>query len=309
MALAVPLMIALWFSRAEYLDTSGGITEKFVSGSENSNDKVAVINVTGAIMGGDGYVKHQIDRVRKDKKVCAVVLRVNSPGGTVTGSDYIYHHLNELREDNDLPLVVSMGAMAASGGYYISMCVGDQEKVIYAEPTTTTGSIGVIIPHYNVSGLLKEYGVENDSIVSHPRKQLLSMTKELNEEHREILQRYVDQSFDRFKEVVKSGRPQFRADEDALNELATGEIFTAVQAQENGLVDEIGFLEDAVARAAELAGVDAEDARVVAYNSPPTLMDALGVSAETGTMQALLELSVPRAYYLLTTLPGLVSSK
>ena len=309
LALAIPTILALWFSRSEYLDNSGGITERFVSGSSTSDDKIAIIKVTGTIMSGDGYVKRQIDRVRKDKKVCAVVLRVNSPGGTVTGSDYIYHHLTKLRDEAELPIVVSMGGMAASGGYYVAMAVGDQEKSIYAEPTTTTGSIGVIIPHYNVADLMKEYGVENDSIVSHPRKQLLSMTKELPPEHREILQRYVDQSFDRFKDIVKSGRPKFRADEAALDALATGEIFTATQAQKVGLVDELGFIEEAIERAAELGGVDAEDARVVSYSRPMTLIDALGVSVKADSLEtAILEMTVPRAYYILTTVPGLVRS-
>ncbi len=125
-------------------------------------------------MEGDGFVKRQIDRVRKDAQVKAVVVRIDSPGGTVTGSDYIYHHLKKLREDRSLPLVVSMGSIAASGGYYIAMAVGDQEKSIFAEPTTTTGSIGVIVPHYDLSGLMARYDVRDDSISSHPRKQILS---------------------------------------------------------------------------------------------------------------------------------------
>ena len=104
---------------------------------------MAIITVSGVIVDGDGYVKKQIERVRQDEDVKAIVLRVNTPGGTVTGSDYILHHLNRLRAERKLPLVVSMGSVAASGGYYVSMAVGDQPQSIYAEPTTTTGSIGV----------------------------------------------------------------------------------------------------------------------------------------------------------------------
>jgi signal peptide peptidase SppA len=136
-----------------------------------------VLRVAGIIAEGDGYAKRQIDRIREDENVKAVVVRVDSPGGTVTGSDYLYHHLTRLRKEKGVPLVVSMGSIAASGGYYVSMAVGDQEKSIFAEPSGATGSIGVIIPHYSLTGLMKRYEIENTSIASHPNKQMLSMTK------------------------------------------------------------------------------------------------------------------------------------
>jgi protease-4 len=130
----------------DYFDTSEGLIEKYHSGSKEATDKIAVIRIEGVIAEGDGDAKRQIDRVRNDEHVRAVVVRVDSPGGTVTGSDYLYHHLRKLREEKKVPLVVSMGSVAASGGYYVSMAVGDQEKTIFAEPAGATGSIGVIIP-------------------------------------------------------------------------------------------------------------------------------------------------------------------
>ena len=91
------------------------------------------------------------------------MLRVDSPGGTVSGSDYIYHHLREMpREKRKIPLVVSMGGMAASGGYYVSMAVGHEPDTIFAEPTAFTGSIGVIIPHYDLAGLMEKIGAKED---------------------------------------------------------------------------------------------------------------------------------------------------
>jgi protease-4 len=271
-------------------------------------------------MEGDGYVKQQIDRVRDDPHVRAIVLRVDSPGGTVTGSDYIYHHLVKLREQRKIPLVVSMGSMAASGGYYVAMAVGDQEKSIYAEPTTTTGSIGVIVPHYDFSGLMDRYDVKNDSVTSHSRKQMLSMTRSMSEEDRRIIQAYVDESFNRFKQIVKQGRPTFRiqGDENGLvdattgRDLATGEIFTASSAQQYGLVDEIGFVEDAVDRAIELAGLDKERVRVVRYRRPPSLLGLSGLARNPDpglTLNTLFELSAPRAYFLATNMPPLVRSR
>lgn len=296
---------------SDYFDTTNGITEKYVSGLKSGSDKVAIISIEGVIMEGDGFVKHQIDRIRKDDNVKAVVVRVDSPGGTVTGSDYIYHHLTRLREEKQVPVVVSMGAIAASGGYYVSMAVGDQEKSIYAEPTSTTGSIGVIVPHYNISGLLKEVHIEDDSIASHERKQLLAMTKEMPPEHREIVQQYVNESFERFKDIVKSGRPLYRREPEKLDKLATGEIFSATKAKANGLVDEIGFLEDAVDRAMELASLNKDDTKVVKYKRPAALFDLgdLGAAeARRSELGMLFELSTPKAYYISTTLPAIFSS-
>jgi protease-4 len=194
------------------------------------------------------------------------------------------------------------------------MAVGDQPKSIYAEPTTTTGSIGVIIPHYDLTGLMDKYGVKDDSIATHERKQMLSMTRSLTPEHREILKAYIGESFDRFKDIVKEGRPHFKKDDAALNQLATGEVFTAAQAQRSGLVDEIGFIEAAIDRALEMAALDKASTRVVKFNEPLKLFDFGGLmQAPSGQVRidvgAILELNTPRAYYLSTTLPVLVTSR
>jgi protease-4 len=306
----IPLLLGLVASRKEYFDTSEGIVERFHSGDANAERKIAVLEVSGVIMEGDGFAKKQINRVLRDPAISGVVLRINSPGGTVTGSDYLYHHLTKLREERNIPLVVSMGSIAASGGYYVAMAAGDQKDAIFAEPTTTTGSIGVIIPHYDLSGLLDRFEIRDDSVVSHPRKQLLSMTRRATEEERQILQDYVRQTFERFKEIVVSGRPYFREHPEALTELATGEIFSAKVAKERHLVDQIGFIEDAIERVAELAGLDAEKVRVVSYRKPPTLLEAMGAfqSKSVDRQQSLMTMLVPRAYYLFTTAPLLISS-
>ena len=290
--------------------------------SKDGGDKVAIITLRGAILDGEGFVKDQIDKVRKDENVKAVVLRIDSPGGTVTGSDYLYHHLKQLREDRDIPLVVSMGSIAASGGYYIAMAVGDEEKSIYAEPTTWTGSIGVIIPHYDLSGLLEKYNIEEDSIRSHPRKQALSWTRSRTEEekkdHRQLAQQLVNESFGRFKQIVLAGRPKLAAQANGkggepLDDIATGEVFSATQAKENGLIDEIGFIEDAIDRAIELAHLTRSNTRVVRYKRPPTLLGSLtGMDVKSQSPRldaaALLDLTTPRAYYLFTTVPTIAVS-
>lgn len=263
------------------------------------------------MVGGEEFFKKQIDLVRKDQRVKALVLRIDSPGGLVSVADFMLHHLQELAKERKIPIVVSMGGIAASGGYYVAMAVGDQSDCLFAEPTTFTGSIGVIIPHYDLSQLLEKWGVKEDSIASHRLKGMGSITRPMTEEERRIFQGLVDEAFGRFKEVVKQGRPKFRANPDALDKLATGQIFTAQQALDHGLVDKIGYLEDAVGRAIELAGLAPEEVEVLRYEREPTLADLLlGADASTPSLDlaALLDSTVPRAYYLCTRLPPLVSS-
>lgn len=308
---AMLILISMSFAVQQYFDTTEGINERFHSGERGGRDKVAIISVTGAILDGSGFVKNQIDQVLKDKSVKAVVVRVSSPGGTITGSDYILHHLRQMREERDIPLVVSMGSVAASGGYYVSMAVGDQPDSIYAEPTTTTGSIGVVIPHYNLTGLLERFDVEDDSLVSHPNKRIMSMTQPMSDEQREIMKAYLEQAFVRFKDQIKQGRPAFRDDPEALDRLATGEIFTAEQAKQHGLIDEIGFVEDAIQRAMTMAGLEESRTRVVEYRRPPSLFDLAMLSEVRQSRNPFdlakwLDLHVPQAYYLMTTLPPML---
>jgi protease IV len=308
--LVVLLMLALGSMASVFGGSGDNLTEeKFHGYPEHGEDKIAIITVQGTIIEGDGFVKKQIDHVRDDTHVKAIVLRVDSPGGTVTGSDFIYHHLLKLVEDRKLPLVVSMGGMAASGGYYVSMACGDAKDVIFAEPTTWTGSIGVIIPHYDVSGLMHEYHVSEDSIKSHRLKQMGSPTKPMTEEERVIFQGLVDDCFSRFKEIVKSGRPKFRDNDETLKKVATGQVFTTNQALANGLVDKEGFIEDAIDRAIGLAGLDKKKVRVVKYKRPFGLLDGLlsvHAKAPTSDLAAMLDLSSPRAFYLCTWQPPLL---
>jgi protease-4 len=311
--LGVSLLVNLSFLAGGATSSDRRVREEFHSLNKYGRYKVAIISVEGTILDGEGFVKRQIDRALKDEDLGALVLRVNSPGGTVTGADYLYHHLNKLRKERNIPLVVSMGGIAASGGYYVSMAVGSEHPdTIFAEPTTWTGSIGVIIPHYNATELLSEIGVEEDSVVSHPLKGMGSFSRTMTDEEREIFQVLVDDSFKRFKKIIRSGRPRFEKDPKALDELATGQVYTADQAVENGLVDRIGFIEEAIDRAITLARLPREEVRVVEYKREPTLADFLiGVRAQGASsfdLAALLDMTVPRAYYFCTRLPPLVRS-
>jgi len=293
------------------IEEQSKLREIHVSHNADAVSKVAVITVEGLIADYDGFVKKQIEQVAEDETVEAVVLRVNSPGGTVAASDYLLHQLISLREERDLPIVVSMGAIAASGGYYMSMAVGDTPNSIYAEPATWTGSIGVIIPHYNLAGTFEKLGIENDSIVSEPLKDMGNISRAMTEREREVFEQLVAESFEHFKQVVRTGRPEFREHPERLDDVATGQIFTAKQAEQNGLVDQIGFREDAVERAIELANLSPGRVNVVRYKPQPTLSDVfMGAQASTPQLDPsqLLDLATPRAFYLCTWLPGVLET-
>ena len=212
-------------------------------------------------------------------------------------------------------MVVSMGSLCASGGYYVAMAVGDQADSLYAEPTTVTGSIGVVMPHYDISGLLGRWDVKDDSLATGPLKLMGSPTKPMTEQDRQALEAILDDMFAGFKQVVMDGRPKFKADPPALDKVATGQVFTAKQALDRGLVDKIGFLEDAIKRAAELAGVSAADVRCVKYEKPRSFVnellgvDTVAPAGYTLDAASLLDLAAPRAYYLWTMLPAAGSDR
>ena len=199
------MCLAAVFSGAGNIEPQ--LPEKTVSGNKLCTGKVAVIPIDGIIRGDeDGFVRRAIRQAQKDDDLDAVVLRINSPGGTMAGSDYYHYLLKELKKEKDIPIIVSMGSLAASGGYYIAT-VGDK---IYAEPSTLTGSIGVIIPLYNASGLCEKIGFSSNSITSGAMKGMGDFTKPMNPEERVIWQSLVDSSYEQFLRVIKEGRPAFQ---------------------------------------------------------------------------------------------------
>ena len=277
----------------------GLLPEKYVSGEKTAADKVAILTISGTILGNeDGFVKKQIDSVTKDKQVKAVVLRIVSPGGTISGSDYYLEQLKKMKSEREIPVVVSMGAMATSGGYYVAMA-GDH---LFAEQTTITGSIGVIAPMYNLAELCQKIGVSSDPIVSGPMKGMGNITKPMSEEEKKIWQTLIDDSFDHFKAIVREGRANFAANPEELDAIATGQVYTANQALENGLIDEIGFLDDAVEYAIDKAGLNSNNSKVVKYTSRKGLMDVLleGQAEEAAAQTTIMNmLTNPQPYYLM----------
>lgn len=237
-------------------------------------DAVAIVRVEGAITSGDeaefgagavsGVVLNDLRQAAQDPAVKAVVLRVDSPGGTVTGSAQIY----EAVRDFEKPVVVSMAATAASGGYYVSA----PAQYIFARPDTVTGSIGVIYTVFDAQELLENIGVEVISLASGRNKGIGNPWEELTEEQQQILESLMNESFDEFVRIIVEGRSLSEAEVRAL---ADGRIYSGRQALALNLVDALGDLKDAVNKAAELGGIVGEP-RIIEYEHTPSLRHLLG---------------------------------
>ncbi|MEM8737579.1 MAG: signal peptide peptidase SppA [Planctomycetota bacterium] len=277
--------------------------------------RVALIDVTGLITNTDqagilsaGYnpvstLVEALNAAARDPKVAAVVLRINSPGGTVTASDMMYREVKRFREATEKPVVVLMMDVAASGGYYLA-CAGDH---LVAYPSSITGSIGVVLQTVTVKPALERIGIRADAIVSGPNKATGSPLENLDPDQRAILQQLVDSFYADFVQVVRLSRPE--VDPDTWDIVTDGRVFTGQRAYELGLVDAVGDLHDAFARAKQLA--DLEHADLVLYHRP---LDYVATpysrapvdSASRGTQINLLQVNLGReiaaaqagAYYL-----------
>jgi len=248
-------------------------------------------------------VHSELEKAADDDRVKAVVLRIDSPGGGVTASDEVWSNLVRFKKKRGVPVVASLGDVAASGGYYIA-CAADR---IVAHPTTMTGSIGVILLNFNVEGLLGKIGVRNETFKAGAHKDLLSPFRGATPEERRIVQSILDSLHARFVSVVRESRPKL--DAGRITELTDGRIFDASQALDAGLVDGIGSLRDAVALAQKAAGL--EKARVVMYRRADERRENLYSRADGPAQVNLLALDLaavagdgPRFMYLWA--PGLL---
>lgn len=210
--------------------------------------RVGLVRVQGVLADAEPVI-HDL-REMESAGVQALVLRVESPGGGVAASQEIHDYLTRIK-DSGIPIVVSMGAVAASGGYYIS-CPADS---IIANPGTLTGSIGVIMSFSNLEELFGKIGVDFDVIKSGKFKDTGSWSRPMTDEERAMLQATIDDIHSQFVEAVASGRGMTT---DNVAALADGRIFSGRQALEAGLVDGLGTLEDAIATAGRMAGIEGE---------------------------------------------------
>ena len=217
----------------------------------------------GLIAPGENPVGRFVEGLRRaaaDSAVQAIIVRINSPGGTVTASDVLYHELMHFKAQSRKPVVVLMGEVAASGGYYVA-CAGDE---VIAHPTTVTGSIGVLIQTFNFSEGMRKIGIRAEAITSGPNKAAGSPFEPMPPEHRALLQGLVDEFYDNFVEVVIASRPGLSAED--LGWITDGRVVTGRKAAQVGLVDRLGDLRTAFEAAKLRAGL--LRARLVKYHRP-----------------------------------------
>ena len=228
-------------------------------------EKVAVLEVKGVIADSQPTIE-QLATFRKDSSVKAVVVRIESPGGGVSPSQELYQEIG--RTGREKPVVVSMGSIAASGGYYIASAA----QKIYANPGTITGSIGVILQFTNFEELLNKIGFRMEIVKSGEFKDVGNPAREMTSEERAYLQTMIDNVHQQFVRDVARGR---RMQEEEVREVADGRIFTGEQAKELGLVDELGNLRDAISAAAKLAGIEGEPKIVYPEKEKRSVVDYL----------------------------------
>jgi len=264
----------------------------YLSNREESlwgGEKIAIIEVRGVILDPQPVVEKLV-KLRKNEKVKAIVLRIDSPGGGVGPAQEIFAEVKKAQKEKKV--LVSMGSVAASGGYYIA-CAADK---ILANPGSITGSIGVIVESLNVEELLRKLGLRSMVVKSGKHKDLGSPLRPMTEEERKLLQGVLDSVHEQFIRAVAEGR---KLPVEKVRELADGRIFSGEQARELGLVDELGNLEDTLAMAATLAGIRGEPEIMYPEKKRFSLFDLLLQESVSKIVESLRE-SAPPLNFLYT---------
>ncbi len=288
----------------------GQVIERVERTHPEAKKKLAVIELRGVLLTGPsgfgqpaGITQRALDMLEhalEDDAVAGVLLHVDTPGGSVTDADALHARIKKLREKGKR-VVVEMGDVCASGGYYLAVAADR----VWALPTTITGSIGVIIPALNAHAFLERHGVTDESIMSGPNKAILSPTRPVSPEQRALLQGVVDSLYERFVTLVAEGRG---LSVDQVRPLADGRLLTAEQARAAGLVDGVGYRDAALDTLSQLA--EGGPFTVVRYEREPSLVDLLRARLasplpQAATLEALL--GTPRAMYLYAPLGHLVA--
>ncbi|MBI3993917.1 MAG: signal peptide peptidase SppA [Candidatus Lambdaproteobacteria bacterium] len=212
-----------------------------------SNDPLLVSGL-GVLPGMTARVRQELEIAYEDRSIRGILLRINSPGGTITDSDVIYHSLVEFKRSKNIKIVASMGDVAASGGLYVAMAADE----IYAHPTTLTGSIGVMLPHIEYAELMDKLGIRSDPVVSGKLKDMETPYRQRTPEEAQILQQIVNQQFEQFVKVILESRRRLTSDQ--VRAIADGRVMSAQTAKEQGLIDGVGYLDDAYKRLSQVAG-------------------------------------------------------
>ena len=269
---------------------------------EGSQSTIAILDISGVIDGSMAeYAKQAIKDISQNKDIRAVVLRVDSPGGGVTASDEIWYFLQKIKEAN-IPLIASYGGIAASGGYYIS-CNADY---IVAQETTITGSIGVIANIMTFQDLLEKIGVKPITLIAKdsPEKSVANdVYRNWTVKDKQQVKDILDTMYSVFYSRVQQGRNHVITDAKKLKEVANGSAYTSQQALKNGLIDSVGYLDDAVTIAQQRAGLTNETPTVIRFSrNAPSFGGMFGSQANSPTISdvktMIQEFSMPKLMYL-----------
>jgi protease IV len=274
----------------------GEIRETVIEGT--SGPKIVLVEITGLIsdaaerpafsLGARPSIvaetKNALDRAADDDDVIALLLRINSPGGSVAASDTLYHELETWKTENKKPIFAFLNGLSTSGAYYLAMAA---DRIV-AHPAAVTGSIGVVMPGISLEGLMEKYGVADQTLTSGPFKDTGSMLRDMRPDERAQLQSVIADLYERFTSVVAEGRPKL--DAAKIHALADGRVYSAQQALKAGLVDELGYLDDAVHELQQRAGVT--ETRVVVYHRASSVAENV-YSRAPGPSLEMLQLALP----------------
>ena len=277
--LAITIILFLLFLSAgctcfsiPVMERERSLGETVVSGE--GKDKILLMDVSGVISSNEkrgmfpfqkevsivSRVREELKKAANDERIKGLVIKINSPGGMVTASDIINREINKFKEEKRMPVIACIVDLAASGGYYIAVSA----DTIMAHPTSVTGSIGAIALKFNAQGLMEKIGIENETITAGDKKDFLSPLRPMTKEEREIIQEMLNNLHERFMNVVAKGRKDLSLEQVRM--LADGRVFVAEKALEEKLIDEIGYLDDAIDLVKKRAGID--KAKVIVYHRP-----------------------------------------
>jgi protease-4 len=291
--------------------TSGFMTEEVIE-EGNMTERIAVLDLNGTIQDtGEesplfstaGYhhrtFMKNLNQAKEDQTVKGIIIKVNTPGGGVVESAEIHDKIVEIQKEKHIPVYISMGSMAASGGYYIS---APADK-IFASPETLTGSLGVIMQGVNLTGLAEKYGVKFDTIKSGEHKDIMSPYREMTEDERNILQEMINSSYAGFVKVIADGRGIPEAE---VRTIADGRVYDGRQAKNLNLIDDFGYFEDVVDTMKKDKKL--KDAQVFQYSSNGGFGSLFSMSARNllgqddmelaGILKLLSQQNSPRLMYL-----------
>jgi len=245
------------------LDISGTISEQEKSGGLLGGSSASMVSL----------VRETLQKAEKDSDIAGIILRINSPGGTVTASDIIHHDLLEFKKRRNIPVIACIMSIGASGGYYVAAAADE----IVTHPTAITGSIGVILVKFNVAGLMGKLGLEEQTVKSGDKKDIMSIFRRATPEEERLAQEIIDQLYGRFLDVIMA-RPGNSLTRDELRKLADGRVYTAGQALQARLIDRIGYLDDVIASIRKSSGDD--KARVISYYRPGSYKGSIYAGSE-----------------------------